>query len=317
MDNVLHGGTIRNYTSREGETEIKVPGSAVIVFVIDESGSMRQEHEWLQQLPSTLERNLRRKRIGLNQPNQYALVGFGHPDPQGDPERERGKVLQECGPASDVQSVVNSGLYQDGRLEDGYSAVSVGLQQLSCMATINQRRQRGEKVACQVILVTDEGRDALTSWEYESMRSLLGSRECILNVAIWERFQGRRSASDAYSLALGVSYNKQAVVPVAPGLDAYNIVPDGKAVDQTGAENTHEKYVELAFATRGAAWDLEQLRSDQYRASFTNGFIEVKVQEIIRQIIGSCYNCRCDDGSWSCTEIGAVLGEFNCLFPQG
>eukprot|EP00117_Sycon_ciliatum_P024540 scpid11042/ scgid20575/ Fibropellin-1; Epidermal growth factor-related protein 1; Fibropellin-I; SpEGF I; UEGF-1 len=310
VDSVYHGGTVRNYTQRPGSEEVITPGSAVVAFVIDESGSMRQEHRWLEQLPETMERNLRANNIGTRRPNQYGLIGFGHAE-RNDPARERGVVLQDCGTAGQVQNAVRTRLYQDGRLEDGYSAVGVALSDLSCISNLPTRRRQGERVACQVILVTDEGRDTLTQWRYDSLRRELGLYDCALNVAVWERFQGRKDSNEAYRPALGVAHNNQAVLAL-PG-DRYEIVPDGEAIAITGAENTHESYVKLAFETSGAAWDLEFLRSDLYRNSFTDGFIKVKVQEIIRAIIGECFNCVCDNGTWQCSEVGGVVGEFTCL----
>ena len=288
----------------------------MVAFVVDESGSMVGEHRWLAQggnIAQTLENNLKSRGVGTRTPNQYGLVGFGHPD-QNDPDRYNGAVLQDCTTAPEVQASFG-GLYQDGRLEDGYSAISVAVNQLSCIRNINSRRAAGEKVACQVILVTDEGRDRQTSWEYESILNELRRRECVLNVVVWQRFEGRRSATRPWEGALGWASSGKAVLP-EPG-DSYTVVDDGRPVAITGTENTHEKYVKLAAATGGAAWDLEKLRTQRYRQSFTNGFIDVKVQEIIIQIIGMCYNCLCTDGRLDCTLLENVPGTSTCLSPLG
>ena len=307
---------MRNYTTIDGPTLKDFPASAVVAFVIDESGSMRGEHRWLAEggnIAATLENNLRVRHVGDQQPNLYGLVGFGHPELL-DPSRERGAVLQQCGSAQQVQAGF-SRLEVDGRLEDGYSAVMTALTQLTCIQQINSRRQAGEKVACQVILVTDEGRDSLTSWEYDSVLQELKRYECVLNVVVQERFYGKRTSRSEFEDALGWSATGQAVL--ADAGDRYVIVSEGKPSAISGIENTHVKYVELAKATGGAAWDLEKLRTEQYRLSFTNGFIEVKVQEIRRQIIGMCYSCLCNNGTYDCTLLADVPGASTCLDPLG
>ena len=205
-------------------------------------------------------------------------------------------------------------LYTDGRLEDGYSAINVALEQLSCLRNIEQVTQGGKKTACQIILATDEGRDDLNKrLTWIVMLRKLQSLGCVLNIVINERFQGRMNDDQSWTRALGVASNNQAVI--ADSSDSFQIVAQGEAINVTGHENTHEAYVELAMNTSGAAWDLNMLRTEKYKNSFTNGFIEVKVQEIRRQIIGQCHDCVCREGLWECREIGVVGGESICLNP--
>ena len=314
---ILHGSTIRNYTTKIGFPETELPGSAVIVFVVDESGSMVGEHEWLRRTVPILEHNLYSRGVGKSIANQYALVGFAHNDPT-DPTRQLGKVLQDCGTASLVANELSS-LHTDGRLEDGYSAIDIALKNVSCLRDIEDLRAeaacKGIKVACQIILATDEGRDNLNdSLNKEKIRDMLREKGCILNIVINERMRGRMTKTGEWQRALGVASNNQSVV--ADLSDRFSIYPIGEAVEITGHENTHEAYVDLAMQTSGAAWDLNMLRTERYENSFTNGFIEVKVQEIRRQILGQCDDCTCKDGFWECREIGGVQGEGACLFPS-
>lgn len=314
---LYHGQSVRNFTTITGPTTFDFPASAVVAFVVDESGSMEGEHRWLAQggnIAQTLEVNLLRNGVGRTVPNQYGLVGFGHPDLT-DSSRESGAVLQDCGTAQEVQAGF-SRLEVDGRLEDGHSAIMVALTQLSCMQNINTLRDAGQKVACQVILVTDEGRDDLSNGRhtYESVLRELRRRECVLNVVVWERFEARL-AEGRWESALGWASNGQGVL--ASTSDTHVIAPEGRPIAISGIENTHQMYVELANATKGAAWDLEKLRTTRFRQSFTNGFIEVKVQEIRRQIIGMCYNCLCVDGNLDCTLLENVPGASTCLNPLG
>ena len=99
--------------------EVRLPGSAIIVFVVDESGSMIGEHRWLQDTIMLLEAKLLAHGVGVFVPNRYALVGFAHNDPK-DSGRRMGKVLEDCTTAYSVANAISS-LHTDGYLEDGYS----------------------------------------------------------------------------------------------------------------------------------------------------------------------------------------------------
>ena len=67
---------------------------------------------------------------------------------------------------------------------------------------------------------------------------------------------------------------------LADGSGGFTKNAGGKAV--SGFGSTIPDYVDVALATNGAAWDLNQLRQGGDLAqSFTNGFIDVKVQEVV------------------------------------
>ena len=309
LERVFHGSSNRRFFTEPGEVLVKVPAAAVVAFVIDESGSMRGEHQWLRSTVETLESNLQRRGIGTQRANQYALVGFGHKDDL-DRSREGGKVLlgsSGCGTAGDLKSAL-AAMFVDGRLEDGYSAIGTGLDQIPCL-----QQPRPQGTACQVILATDEGRDILSSWRFRTILDHLRRYDCVLNVVVWEQMQGRVSESSNWQRALGVSQTAGAVI--AQDNDQFVIVPHGEAFRDSGHEDTHDAYVELAAATGGAAWDLDMLRTERYRQSFTNGFIEVKIQEIERQIVGVCEDCVCRNGTNNCRRLSRNFGESSCLNP--
>ena len=78
--------------------------------------------------------------------------------------------------------------------------------------------------------------------------------------------------------------------------DGNAYVPDGNggflAVDAIGTVNgfgsTERDYVDLAWATGGAAWDLNLLRAGGLTAdSFTAGFVDIKGNEIEQQVRGA------------------------------
>lgn len=310
-ERIFHGQSARRFSTEPGDVIVRVPSAAVVAFVVDESGSMRGEHEWLRSTVETLETNLQRRNIGRLRQNEYALVGFGHKD-DADPTRERGKVLMGdsgCGSAQDLRNALDS-MFVDGRLEDGYSAISTALAGIPCL-----QQPRPPNTACQVILATDEGRDILTPWVFQTILEQLRRYDCVLNVVVWEQMRGRATESSPWVRALGVSEGTGAVI--AQDNDQFVIVPHGIAFKDSGHEDTHEAYVELAAATGGAAWDLDMLRTERYRQSFTNGFIEVKIQEIERQIVGVCEDCVCVNGSIdnNCRRLSRNFGESACLNP--
>ena len=308
-EDAFHGHATRNFSTAPGNTIVHLPSSAVVAFVIDESRSMTGEHRWLKSTVPILERNLRQRGIGVQRPNLYALVGFGHKDTSDD-QREKGAVIygkNRCGSADDIQQALDT-LFTDGRKEDGYSAMGVALEQVACL-----QRPRPPNTACQIILATDEGRDVMTHWRYQTMLNELRRYDCIVNVVVNERMSGRQGNGDQWQKALGVSGKGYAVI--ADGQDSFQIVQQGRALRDSGHEDTHDAYIRLAEETDGAAWDLDMLRTDRFRQSFTGAFIEVKIQEIEQQIIGLCKECVCQNSTWSCSLVQGVAGKQACLNP--
>ncbi|XP_065195949.1 uncharacterized protein LOC135827368 [Sycon ciliatum] len=308
---VLHGDSVRNYSTHRGDDVVRLPSSAIVVLVVDESGSMVGEHLWLNTTVQALESNLLAKGVGVVNPNRYALVGFASP------ADVTGRIISladqgHCGTAEEMSGALNQ-LQVDGTLEDGYAAMSLALNTISCL-----QEARPKEVACQVILATDEGRDQLEpEIQYDDMLESLSRKDCILNVVIWERFRGRELATPSdphprWQVALGIDRKNRAVV--ADG-DNFAFLPEGNAWTITGRENTHRTYVQLATQTGGGAWDLEKLRTEQYRQAFTNGFITAKVEEIQQQIYGRCEECTCDSGLLRCSVVEGVSTRQRCISP--
>ena len=129
---LLHGDSSRDYSAVRGEDVVFRPASAIIVFAIDESGSMAGEHRWLNTTVESLEENLIQSGVGVHIPNRYALVGFAHPG------SVRGRVIpvgqngEHCGSSSEIGEALQN-LNIDGQLEDGYSAINVALRSVSCL----------------------------------------------------------------------------------------------------------------------------------------------------------------------------------------
>lgn len=310
---VLHGSSERNYSTIRGDDIINLPGSALVVFVVDESGSMVGEHQWLKTMAVTLEQNLNARDV---QGNQYALVGFASPNPTR--QDALGRIIplgprgQHCGTANELRSSL-AGLHVDGRREDGFSAMGMALSDLSCMQERQAQQQNDRVTACQIILISDEDRDPETPWTFDQVLNELARHDCILNVVIWGRFRGK-SQSGQHVRALGIDRRGRAVV-ATPNLRDFSFLPDGEFVKDTGYGTTKEDYIMMANETSGGAWDLDMLRTEEYREAFTKGFIAAKVEEIQQQIFGTCKECLCRNGTLLCRLLPGVSTRTRCLSP--
>lgn len=131
---IFHGSSARNYSETKVEDLGTIPfSSAIVVMVVDESRSMIGEHRWLKTTLPALEKNLVGRGVGTQgRANQYALVGFASPR-----HNRLGRVInvgpgRDCGSAEEVSTAM-SRLRQDGRKEDGYAAIGMAFDRLSCL----------------------------------------------------------------------------------------------------------------------------------------------------------------------------------------
>ncbi|XP_065187118.1 uncharacterized protein LOC135817800 isoform X1 [Sycon ciliatum] len=307
---ILHGSTARSYseTKLEDLRTISV-SSAVVILVVDESGSMSGEHQWLKTTITALEKNLMERGVGSQgRANQYALVGFASPR-----ANRLGHIInaaegRHCGTADEI-SLALKRLRQDGRKEDGYSAIGMALDSISCV----QNRQDGN-TALQVILVTDEDRDVLKpEWTKDTIRTAIMRRGGVLNAVVKNRFHGKDD--DMRNVrAMGIDRRQRAVIVNRQKNDFY-FLPHGMPTTDSGHGTTERDYVDLATRTGGGAWDLDMLRDDSYREAFTKGFIAAKVEEIQVQLVSRCEECACRNGTTTCDILPNIINEQSCLNP--
>ena len=169
-------------------------------------------------------------------------------------------------------STATSGLALDGYDEDGWRAIEYGLAAYTF--------RPGAKL--NVILVTDEARTDTTTPDpsypgtltYDDVLADLNEQNAMLNVVVcaymWK--------AGSFDFLLGV--DSENVGYEADGLGGYTTAVPGTIV---GAD-TKADYIEMAWATESAAWDLTRLRQGGTIAeSFTSAFIDVKVAEIQQQ----------------------------------
>lgn len=222
---------------------------------------MSGEHSFLEDVITSLDSAL--LTAGVTN-RSYGVVGFGGNFTNPGSPRMLGSGLTDAA----TTKTNLGGLFINGGTEDGYSGIDFAINSFNYTpgAAINY------------VLVTDEDRDntdnALT---YGSVLSSLTSRNILLNAVVNASF--RVGTPTGTSTALGLNDNEAYVADGAGGFDAY---PGGTIVG--GAGTTVSDYVNMALATGGAAWDLNQLRAGGLSAlSFTNAFIDIKVDEITTQ----------------------------------
>jgi hypothetical protein len=230
-----------------------------VVFIVDKSGSMSGEQAFLQDVVGDLDAAL--GLAGVTN-RSYGVVGFGRSSSVG----QLGRVLGS-GLTNATDAATNLGnLEISGGFEDGYSAINFALTAFNYTAG----------AAINFILVTDEDRDngnnALTT---ASIRNSLTGSSILLNAVVNNSL---RTSTNA--VALGVDSNGDAYS--ADGSGGFTTTAGG--VIGSGSGTTKTDYADLAVATGGAVWDLNQLRAGGLVAeSFTQAFIDIKVQEIISQ----------------------------------
>ncbi len=157
---------------------------------------------------------------------------------------------------------------QGGR-EDGYASIDEGLQM-----------DFRPGAAVNFIFVTDEPREEIvTELDFDSILTGLEAKNALLNVVVNAGFVDE---NDDISLGIDVQGNAY----LADGTGGYTaslrgeFVPSNNPDDTTGTD-----YVDLALASGGAAWDLNQLREGGLTAtSFTEALVNIKAEEISQQI---------------------------------
>lgn len=221
-----------------------------IVLLVDESGSMVEEHAWIPSMTTLLDQALRAVDVGVEPRNRFGVLGFGDDCNE---ENIFGRILlssvQEQFAFADNITDFTGGLNVGGRQEDGYSAIDIALESYDF-----------RDVAKQFILITDEDRDVVAEHlTRDSVQTLLEDVGILLNAAISEEFEG-----DGLR-ALGIDGQGNAYV-YDPSIRALFEVLEGSgaSVPDSAYGSTSTDYTQLALELGGAAWDLSQLRQGSY-----------------------------------------------------
>jgi hypothetical protein len=258
--------TLRNFTAAAllacgVLTSAQAADYADVIVVVDESGSMSGEHNWIGSMITQLDSELMAAGVGSGpNVNRYALVGFG-----GGSGINGGRTLANFGSTAAFATAAGN-LVTSGSVEDGYAGIDWGFTNLSARAG----------AALNVILITDEDRDTFNaSLTYASTLNAFTGRNALLNAVVNNPF-----SAPGFPSGLGMDSSGNAYF--ADGMGGYTTSAGG--IVGVGFGTTGSDYVDLAFANGGAAWDLNLLRAGGLTAqSFTEAFVDIKVQEIIVQ----------------------------------
>ena len=242
--------------------------SADIITIVDESGSMSTEHAWLPGMITGLDNALTTAAGGDPLSVNYGLTGFGgssaHLSGHAHDMDTSDADLDMWGSASQYSTAAGT-LTTSGGFEDGYEAMNYAISAYNFT----------EK-ATNFILVSDEDRDVTfgSTLNYNKMLSSLNSQGAVLNAVVDCNF-----VDGSGTQAIGIDSDGNAFIADGSGgfTKSTGGVQSGGCFGTTNAD-----YVNLALATGGAAWNLNILRDGGLSAtSFTNAFVDIKVEEII------------------------------------
>lgn len=234
-----------------------------VVAIVDESGSMSAEHAWLPTMITDLNAALLAEAGGDSFSARYGLTGFGAIDLHGTPAHKHLVAGGDFGTAPEF-GVAAGTLISEGLLEDGHEAIDFALSNYAYSPSAVKN----------LIFITDEDSDDLPSpgIDVTSVAADLASAEALLNAVINVTFQCG-DGSSALGMTSTTGYK-------ADGSGGFTTCVGATAI--SGFGTSIADYVDLALDTGGAAWDLNQLREGGLLAeSFTNAFVDIKVEEII------------------------------------
>ena len=236
-------GDMRRILSQENNN---LSRAADVILLVDESGSMIEEHAWISAMIPLLDQALRDVDVGVDIENRFGVVGFGDDCNE---DNVFGRVLlssseAQFAPAGNITDFTGK-LNVGGRLEDGYSALDIALNAYSF-----------RDVAKQFILITDEDRDVVEqNLTRNDVRALLEAAGVMLNAVINEEFEGENLR------ALGIDSSRNAYVYDPSIRTSFRVLEgSGASIQDSAFGSTNTDYTELALELNGAAWDLTQLR---------------------------------------------------------
>jgi hypothetical protein len=257
-------------------------GVVDIIFVVDESGSMSGEQAWLGTMVSTLDSGI----VASGNTAQYGLVGFGASGSGGHTVAGHAHTVGggQFGTAAQFATAA-SGLVLTGGTEDGWDGIDEALAY-----------SFGAGHAVQIVLVTDEDRDTLSGsgLTYANMVASLAGKSAVLNAVVNANYRNVTTTG-------GIGVDSDGNIYFANGSGGFTTSTGGIAYGGDGSTRT--QYVNMAWATGGAGWDLNILRlGGNNAASFTKAFVDIKVQEIVQQLV------PLPSAAWAGLSLLGVLG---------
>lgn len=240
------------------------PIDTKVVAVVDESGSMSTEHAWLPGMITSLNAALVAEAGADSFSASYGLTGFGASSGHGTPGHKHSVGGSDFGTAPEFGTAAG-GLITSGGTEDGHEAIDFALDNYAYGNSVKN-----------LILVTDEDSDNNNSpSNVTTVAANLASKSALLNAVINVSFRCG-DGSTALGMTSTMGYK-------ADGSGGFTTCTGASAI--SGSGSSIADYVNLALNSGGAAWDLNQLRAGGLTASsFTNAFVDIKVEEIITHV---------------------------------
>ena len=274
--------------------------SADVILVVDESGSMNTEHQWIINMTRRLDEVLQELNIGRNVSNMFGLTGFGSF------KYTNGRIVTYNGrsffEANEVDKLIAM-LQVSGREEDGYLALKFA---------IDNYEFRSNAVK-QFILITDEERDILeTGLNKTNILNMIEDSQ--LSGVVSEGFESVDSIP-----AIGMDSNGNAYVydPLSPNLIRL-VIGGARPIKDTSYATTNEDYTDLVLSSEGSIWDLLLLRQGgQVAEAFTEAFVQATIEGIYRRL-SRCMNCTCTtSGRLSCIRLNEYNDIPECNITEG
>lgn len=277
-------------------------GTADILFVVDESGSMAGEQAWLTSIITTLDQSLNNAGVANN---RYGLVGFAN----------TGRILQSGGDrwmnVQNFQTASRSLSTSRSGSEDGYDGIFFAMSNYTF-------RPSASRV---MVLVTDEDRTTVnSSRNFANTAALLTDQNVIFSIVANANMEDGNGTA-AYGVESdGVSYVEDAQSGFATTQGGKFV--RSEAISGGSIARIKEHYVDLAWQVDGVTWDLNFLRDTPAAATaFTNVFTQVLGDTIIRDIPINVIASKNDVGfvNQSGIQTNVAPGEtvdFNIQFSQ-
>jgi len=291
---------------------------ALVNVAMDESGSMSTEQSFMidDAIPGMVT-----KLKGSNFNYDHVFVcsnGFGSNVPTPSKYQHLGCTTGYANGTLADPSIVTDWV-ADGSWEEGYHAIVYSIANLpESIEGINLLNECSA-VDKNLILVSDEDRDADFEATVQDIKDYIEDHDYILNLVIDATIDDNL---DNVGFQLSNGGNKHKIFQregTAGGYTTfqkndnyYNFVTH----DTNWAPDTSEHYIPLVIDKPGAVWNVKSLRDGvagnaALRASFTNAFVETKVEEI--SCPGGTINA---DGQCTCPG-GTFNAEGQCTCPTG
>ena len=299
-----------------------------LIYIIDESASMREEQVWLRNVSNQIPIILQQTNYDPgNCINYFAILGFGtgeekssadqigRPIDLGGVTDSEGKSIPYWGNNEAVIRAINRQPFQDeGRKEDGYAAIYRALQRYTFIGT-----------ACRkMLLITDEDRDNETpspdpphdrvpSLFNQNMQQILTQFSITLSAVISIQFRAQENQNPHVNqdTILALLPDHSVIYYDANSNTGYSIAPGGYVRKDSAAGNTEQTYFQMVRLTGGIVWSLPVSR--RYRGAFTNAFLQFEVVPHVLMNntckLDSCNRCTCQEGKYNCKLIESI--DFN------